>query len=126
MRFLVAAGAKMDAKSLLRFAESGGAPSAEDVEMLELLLPAVTDIDVKVDGCAGSLIHCAVTHGKLAVVKALTSAGANVNALDDLNYPRTPLFIAIESDRKDIVDFLLAHGAAVRAQVTSVRDPGLS
>lgn len=129
MRFLVGAGAKIDTKSLRRFAEN--APSAEDLEMLEVLLPAVTDIDVRVDSVNGvggvnSLIHLAVGRKHLAIVKLLTNAGANVNAVDGVNYGRTPLFIAIESDQQDIADFLLAHGAAVRAQETSVQDPGIS
>ena len=49
--------------------------------------------------------------GKLAIVKILVNRGANVNVQD--KYGRTPLMIHAEKGNKDIVSYLVAHGADV-------------
>ena len=49
--------------------------------------------------------------GDLAQVEALLKEGADVNAHD--KYGRSPLFIAVEADHRDVAELLIAHGADV-------------
>ncbi|KAK6173433.1 hypothetical protein SNE40_016885 [Patella caerulea] len=50
-------------------------------------------------------LHCACKNSDLKAVEMLIAAGAKVNAVDQNNC--TPLWLAVEAGRKDIVDFLL-------------------
>ncbi|OAL39267.1 hypothetical protein AYO20_01585 [Fonsecaea nubica] len=71
-----------------------------------------------IDGCLPP-IHWAAAMSNLSAVTMLCNAGADVNKSDSSkgNYPNTDgltaLQLAVEAKRRDIVEFLLDHGAQV-------------
>ena len=60
-------------------------------------------------------LHYAAYAGHIDVVKFLTSKGANVNAKNDAGC--TPLFLACQQDREDVVAYLLKQRSRVDATV---------
>ncbi|XP_077985785.1 uncharacterized protein LOC144440299 [Glandiceps talaboti] len=60
-------------------------------------------------------IHVAVLLGSLDVISFLVSKGSDINSTDGKS-GRTPLFHAVENDRKDVIELLLQHNADVNAQ----------
>jgi ankyrin repeat protein len=54
-------------------------------------------------------LHVAAIQGRLDVVRALVSAGAELNAQAEHNY--TPLHEAIEQEHRDVARFLIEAGA---------------
>eukprot|EP00049_Salpingoeca_infusionum_P026376 m.25424 g.25424 ORF g.25424 m.25424 type:complete len:224 (-) comp8708_c0_seq1:248-919(-) len=61
-----------------------------------------------------SLLHTAAEFGKVDNVKALVTAGADVNEFTDDGL--TPLHLAAKFGHEDVVDYLVAAGADVHAQ----------
>jgi ankyrin repeat protein len=57
-----------------------------------------------------SALHCAAAEGHLDVMQLLLAAGAAVN-VQDQRYRRTPVFLASEAGRVDMVSELIHHGA---------------
>ena len=56
-------------------------------------------------------LHIASVKGSPSMVKLLLSKKANVNALDDNGW--TPLYYAIDIDKRQVAELLLSHGANV-------------
>ncbi|KAF2231415.1 ankyrin, partial [Viridothelium virens] len=54
-------------------------------------------------------LHYACRRGHLKTVQALLSCGADVNLIDHGYYDRTPLILAVELGRYEMVKSLLAH-----------------
>ena len=68
-------------------------------------------VDVNRVTKAGTAISEAVTQGDLEVVEALLKGGADINlSHDEKNPARTPLWVACEEEKVDIIRFLLANG----------------
>ena len=57
-------------------------------------------------------LHCAAAAGSSAVVRALTSAGARMDVLDDMGW--TPLNCACYEGHRCVVVFLLLKGACAQ------------
>jgi ankyrin repeat protein len=114
VELLIAAGAHVDVKTntgatALYLAASGTKDSKESVE---LLLEAGADINVKhsAEPYEGfGLLHIASRNGNERVVEFLISKGMDVNAKTPNG--RSPLSLAREKKRKEVVEFLQKHGA---------------
>ena len=90
-------GAKSGAETSLVVAASLG-----DVQSIKKLLKAGADINE-------TLLHLTAFYGYKNATELLLARGANINATDDQG--RTPLFEAVRSRKKDIVEILIANGA---------------
>ena len=60
-------------------------------------------------------LHGAAFAGSLESVQALVEAGADVNDGEN-RFKVTPLIVAAEENRLDVVEFLLQHGVAIEQQ----------
>lgn len=67
-------------------------------------------------GALGAPIHDAARAGDLAKLEAMVKAHPDLVAAKDESYGQTPLEVAAFAGRKDVVVFLLAHGADVNAR----------
>lgn len=65
--------------------------------------------DVDGDCRIGKLLHHAITWNRLEAVQALIKGGCQVDALNPLD--ETPLLVAVQQRKIDLVRFLLDHGA---------------
>ena len=92
-------GAKSGAETSLVVAASLG-----DVQSIEKLLKAGADINE-------TLLHLTASYGYKNATELLLARGANINATNDQG--RTPLFEAVRSRKKDIVELLIANGADI-------------
>lgn len=81
----------------------------EFYKVIDCLLECGADVNLKVSG--DSPLHFAAAIGNLKILKLLLSNGAELNAtnLSDA----TPLFIAVQRNRNEIVECLVKHGADV-------------
>ena len=79
-----------------------------DARVVELLAHAGAPLEAR-DRQGSTPLHHAAMGGHLEAVKTLVEAGANINAVN--NYPLTPYMIAAKRGKKEIADYLLAHGA---------------
>ena len=66
----------------------------------------------------------AIKSGDRAQVESLVEDGLDVDAFDSNNY--TPLYYAVESNRLEIAEYLLAHGVNANADYTVTFGPGQS
>jgi ankyrin repeat protein len=67
-------------------------------------------IDAK-DKTGATSLHHAASFGETGLAKELLQAGADKDALD--NHDRSPLFMAVQGNHKDIVELLLDRKAKV-------------
>jgi ankyrin repeat protein len=103
IRFLVDAGAKVDASTSMLIYRVKDA----DEESVKILLKGIVNINAKVDNT--TLLCAAVSRGHLEIVKLLLKAGADINSPGHNNL--TPLYLAIsENKAADVEEFLIAHG----------------
>ncbi|MBR4664856.1 MAG: ankyrin repeat domain-containing protein [Lentisphaeria bacterium] len=70
------------------------------------------------DGDGNAPLHYAVQNKNLKIVKCLVEHGANINLARDIDECETPLDLAEEAERPEIVKYLKAHGA-VRGKFAS-------
>lgn len=107
----------VSASSALHFAIS-----ACSIQIVEALVTARADVNARTeDGFSALLL--AVQEGDAAIVAALLAGGADPNARDAWSQ-NTPLHIAIEAARVDLVTLLLANGGTTAAGATRPRvDP---
>ncbi|XP_008313321.1 ankyrin repeat domain-containing protein 61 isoform X3 [Cynoglossus semilaevis] len=83
---------------------------------LRLLCEQGVDINTKVEGQSQeTALHLSVRYAAPAAVKILTSFGANVNAVDHSGM--TPLHMAAGTLHKDIITWLIRHGADVNKEM---------
>ncbi len=73
-----------------------------------------------VDSQGKSLLYKAIANGDAEAASALIAAGADVNVRD--NQGISPLLIALYTEQEDIVDELIAAGAAGAAGAGNTRD----
>ena len=91
--------------------ESGRAPlliAADNKEIVALLLSAKADPNLSIKGGVTALTN-AVESGTRESIEALIKAGADVNKRDD--YGNSPLQVANNYSKADIVEMLKSHGA---------------
>ncbi|MDH4063785.1 MAG: ankyrin repeat domain-containing protein [Acidobacteriota bacterium] len=86
-----------------------------DPAMLELLAASGAELDVRLEG--RTLLHEAARGGNVESAAWLLDHGADIEARNDCADPcaergRTALHDAISSGRRDVLEFLLARGAA--------------
>ena len=84
------------------------------VDLITLLLANGANPNSTFDG--ESVLHVAVKYGRLACVKALVEAGADVNAPtygDKYHGTRTPIHLAIRYGYPKVADYLMAHGVVL-------------
>ena len=81
-------------------------------ECIGVLLQSGVKLNLEAHTESGwSALHLAAKSGSLYAVHALVEAGADVNATD-MSYGRTPLHIAVDSNHKHIVTYLLTKTKA--------------
>ncbi len=113
--FLIANGADVNVNARngtpLHFAADAGI-RVEDkrcAEMVEKLLAQGADVHAKESRWGRTPLHGAAYKGRYKTAGLLIAAGANVNATD--NEGKTPLSLAQEKGRTEIVELLRKHGA---------------
>jgi ankyrin repeat protein len=91
-------------------------------EMVELLLQKGADITARSENGSGVMTNCVmgIISGRVKVDLAefLLSKGADINEVNTTEYygGYTPLFWAVEDNNKELVGFLIQHGAEVNVQ----------
>jgi ankyrin repeat protein len=107
----------ISASSALHFAIS-----ASSIPIVDALITAGADVNARTeDGFSALLL--AVQEGDAAIVASLLAGGADPNARDTWSQ-NTPLHIAIEAARVDLVSLLLANGGTAATGATRPRvDP---
>ncbi|KAL8599890.1 hypothetical protein ACOMHN_016235 [Nucella lapillus] len=68
----------------------------------------------KVYGMLTTSLHTASANSQLAIMRSLLKAGADINAVDGVQF--TPLALASNGGLMDVVKVLLQHGALVKVQ----------
>jgi ankyrin repeat protein len=118
-KLLIAAGGKLQARSLEYTAQSGHDPDM--LASLEAALPGVINLDAQVPP-TGTLLHIAADSENIDTARLLLAAGAKINSVAHNEFDRTPLFLALEHgyqpEGRGLAPFLLAHGGQVRAPGT--------
>ena len=112
-RALLAGGADIGAKDV-RYGRSAlhrGGLSVADVSVVDMLLHAGIDIDVR-DGDQQTPLMSALYYGHLPMALRLLEHGADVN-LTNLSHGYSALHFAAEYDRPEIIPALLEKGAKV-------------
>ena len=90
-----------------------------NAELLRVFLEAGADPDVKDEGGCCTLLHFLTAFpDTVAAMEVLLQFKANINARDSF-FGLTPLTWAVLHRRLDVVQFLLANGAASRSRTTS-------
>ena len=95
--------------------------------MVELLLHAHCDVTARAHVSSGhnvTALHFAAQQGHVGVVRQLLAAGAQVDAAMVTSSGVagvTPLHLAVEMDRSDVIDALIQHGCDV-SSCTQSRD----
>ncbi|KAJ8667558.1 hypothetical protein QAD02_009221 [Eretmocerus hayati] len=80
---------------------------ANAIECIKELIQSKTKLNLEAHNEAGwSALHLAVKLGSLSLVMELIKAGADVN-VTDMSYGRTVLHIAVDSNHKQIIQYLL-------------------
>lgn len=108
VRLLIARGASVNTVNECRSTPLSDAASLGYEEMVGLLLDHGADLHPA--GLDEPMLHRAVAHGALPVVRRLLAAGASPNETDDVG--RTALHVAAESDDGDSVLRLLLDAGA--------------
>lgn len=85
------------------------AAAGNHVEIAKFLIENGADINLKTATDGKSALHWGAFHGHLPVVELLISKGANINDKDDDGY--TPLDIAKQTEKRNLIHFLEEHGA---------------
>jgi len=115
----VDAGSAYRGQTPLHFAISTG----ESVEKIKFILQnGGRDKINSFDGDGYAPLHRAVQFGNLNVVKLLVEYGANINLAQDEEL-KTPLDLAEEAERPEIVKYLKAHGAVRGKSVSDKTAP---
>lgn len=110
IRFLVDAGAKVDARMLVSPVINA------DQESVKILLKNIVNINAVPDFLIPKTVLCeAAGRGHLEIVKLLLKAGADINSPcfadgSPLFEPSTPLFEAIRNKQWAVEEFLIANG----------------
>merc|ERR1712029_876463 len=86
-----------------------------DLHIAEMLIAHGASLDVQ-DSVGDTLLHNAVSGGKLCITEMLIDSGAPIDAKD--NDGNTPLHMAIEQN-VDFVELLCSRGADVNARNNS-------
>ncbi|KAF3142685.1 Leucine-rich repeat serine/threonine-protein kinase 2 [Orbilia oligospora] len=79
------------------------------IKIVEILVRERADLDGKEYSLQWTAFSCAIVGGHAAVVEFLVSKGADLETKD--KYGQTPLMLAAEWEREQIVDILLRRGA---------------
>ncbi len=98
-------------------AEPSPSPAQKEADEIKRLQAMIKDSPDLINGNGGdsSPLNSAVRNGKLAVAKFLLDNKADTEVVD--NFARTPLLLAAQSGRKEMVELLLERGASVNATV---------
>lgn len=74
-----------------------------------------SNIDInQIRGSGYTLLHDAIRHNRVDMVKLLLESNVNINAINDIGY--TPLIVAVINSNNFIMEMLLQHGADVNCQ----------
>jgi len=107
VELLLAQGADANAKHKTGLTPLHWAVVRGHEDVVELLI--ANGADANANGPVGPSLHIAVLCSYKNVVKFLLAHGADVNARD--SFGMTPLCVALENSREDVVDLLEKHGA---------------
>jgi len=149
MKILITAGADVDSKAYARARPLHGAVYYKREAAVRLLLKHGASVK-GVDGHGDTVLHTAVTYSTKAIVKLLIENGAAVNArnnrrqtplfraaqqkdlvellikngaLVDIKDSKgeTPITLAVQSGDRELIEFLIAHGAKENDLVLAAR-----
>jgi cytochrome c len=110
-KLLIERGADVNAGSKIGGPPLMAAAAKDKLELITLLLAHGADPNSTVRG--PTPLHVAVKHGCLDCVKALVSAGADVNARTADAVAQTPIHLARFYDYSEISEYLMANGVVL-------------
>jgi ankyrin repeat protein len=117
VEYLVKKGADVNAKTKEGFTALMAAASSEpykgnyNLDIVEYLIKKGAEVNAKTNDGTTALVW-AITSRNIKIVEILVEKGADVNAeYNDLGNKGTALTIAKQFGQKDIIGFLLKHGA---------------
>lgn len=82
---------------------------------IKRLIENGTNVNVKSPNSKRTPLHIAVSKGRIEIAKVLCNAGADINAKTDKG--ETPLALAIEVKKPDLIDYLKSKGAKVTQEM---------
>ena len=95
----------------------------DDVEQLNLFILGGADVNNVKDPNGMTLLHLAIRYGHADIATLLINKGADVNAMDEHTYTKTPLHWAAMKGHTAVAELLIARGADVNAHGTYGHTP---
>ncbi|RUS15162.1 ankyrin repeat-containing domain protein [Endogone sp. FLAS-F59071] len=109
MKLLIEHGARVDHRNNSGLTPLANAINLCNLDAMHLLLQHGADVHARTRN-GRTLLHHAVNWNRMEAVEALVAAGCEVN-VSGATEEETPIYMAVQQSKIDVVQFLLEHGA---------------
>lgn len=108
-RLLIESGAKFESYSQNQWPPLMMSINSKDLNLVRLLVQSGADVNTKYNKKSSLIL--AIEKYDIRIIEYLLSHGANVNEVDASGY--TPIMVALNSRKDDVVTLLIKYGASV-------------